>query len=93
LGNKCDLEVERCIERDVAEEKIKKMELTYCEVSAKTGVNIEEFFEMAIGKVIEKSQCLKMHKKMMSDEKPKDKILLNKNKTEKLIKGNRSKRC
>jgi GTPase SAR1 family protein len=41
LGNKCDLEAERCIESEVAADKMRQFGLPYFEVSAKTGYNIE----------------------------------------------------
>jgi GTPase SAR1 family protein len=44
IGNKCDLDAERCVENSLASSKISELGLTYMEVSAKTGHNIKEFF-------------------------------------------------
>ena len=44
IGNKCDLDAERCVENSLASAKISELGLTYMEVSAKTGHNIKEFF-------------------------------------------------
>lgn len=44
IGNKCDLDAERCVENNLASSKISELGLTYMEVSAKTGHNIKEFF-------------------------------------------------
>lgn len=44
IGNKCDLDAERCVENSLASNKISELGLTYMEVSAKTGHNIKEFF-------------------------------------------------
>jgi GTPase SAR1 family protein len=44
IGNKSDLDGERCVEQALASSKIGELGLTYMEVSAKTGQNIKEFF-------------------------------------------------
>ena len=44
VGNKSDLDGERCVEQALASSKIVELGLTYMEVSAKTGQNIKEFF-------------------------------------------------
>lgn len=44
VGNKCDLDGERCVESSIASSRIGELGLTYLEVSAKTGHNIKEFF-------------------------------------------------
>jgi small GTP-binding protein len=45
IGNKCDLEEERCVESAIASSKINQLGLTFMEVSAKTGLSIKEFFK------------------------------------------------
>jgi small GTP-binding protein len=44
VGNKCDLTDERRVEARVAEALAEELGATYCEVSAKSGVGIEELF-------------------------------------------------
>ena len=53
VGNKCDLENQRTVELEVAQEFAESRDLPLKEVSAKTGEGVEETFEMLIDKMIE----------------------------------------
>ena len=45
LGNKKDLEDERNVDSNSAYNEFKQLGITYMEVSAKTGLNIKDFFK------------------------------------------------
>ena len=53
VGAKCDLESERVISHDQAEELANKLGIMYIETSAKTGYNVDEAFKMLL------EQCFK----------------------------------
>jgi GTPase SAR1 family protein len=44
VGNKCDLVDERKVETTVAEALATELDGTYCEVSAKSGIGVDELF-------------------------------------------------
>lgn len=44
MGNKCDLESERQVNKEIAKNFAKENNLLFLETSAKNGVNIEKIF-------------------------------------------------
>lgn len=56
MGNKCDLEENRAVTREEAEQFAFENDAPYFETSAKTGENVQRVFETLINKIIE---CLK----------------------------------
>jgi small GTP-binding protein len=56
VGNKCDLVEERKIEARAAEALAEELRATYCEVSAKSGVGIEELFLRVAEEALKKLQ-------------------------------------
>ena len=54
IGNKCDLEDQRQITKEEAEQKAKSFEVAYLETSALSGENLEKAFEMLVNEVYKK---------------------------------------
>lgn len=46
MGNKCDLELERQVNKEVAKNFAKENNLLFLETSAKNGTNIEKIFQI-----------------------------------------------
>ena len=68
LGNKCDLEDQRQISKDQAEQKAKSFEVAFLETSALSGENLEKAFEMLVNEVYKKCHL------DMEDEEDRDMV-------------------
>ena len=62
IGNKCDLEDQRQVNKEQGEEKAKNFEVAFMETSAFSGENLNQAFEKMMNEVFKK--C---HEDMMSD--------------------------
>ena len=62
IGNKCDLEDQRQVNKEQGEEKAKNSEVAFMETSALSGENLDKAFEKMINEVYKK--C---HEEMMAD--------------------------
>ena len=62
IGNKCDLEDQRQVNKEQGEEKAKNFEVAFMETSALSGENLDKAFEKMINEVFKK--C---HEEMMAD--------------------------
>ena len=62
IGNKCDLEDQRQVNKEQGEEKAKNNEVAFMETSALSGENLDKAFEKMMNEVFKK--C---HEEMMSD--------------------------
>ena len=51
VGNKCDLESKRRVEKEVGETKATEWGCTFLEASAKTRLNVEETFHTLVRKI------------------------------------------
>ena len=54
VGNKCDLEDQRKITKEMGEEKAKNLKCPFFETSAKTKINIEEIFQEITNNIYDK---------------------------------------
>ena len=68
IGNKCDLEDQRQISKDQAEQKAKSFEVAFLETSALSGENLEKAFEMLVNEVYKKCHL------DMEDEEDRDMV-------------------
>ena len=78
IGNKCDLEDQRQISKDQAEQKAKSFDIAYLETSALSGENLEKAFEMLVNEVYKKCH-LDMEDEEDRDMVPGKDVDLNKN--------------
>ena len=62
IGNKCDLEDQRQVNKEQGEEKAKNYEVAFMETSALSGENLDKAFEKMINSVYKK--C---HEEMMAE--------------------------
>ncbi|KAL0488344.1 Ras-related protein Rab [Acrasis kona] len=53
VGNKCDLDRERCVDRARGEELANSLKIPFVETSAKNSVNVEAAFSKVVTKVVE----------------------------------------
>ncbi|KNC47862.1 RAP1B protein [Thecamonas trahens ATCC 50062] len=51
VGNKCDLEDDRIVEKEQGDAKAKEWSCTFMECSAKTRYNIDEIFDDVVGQI------------------------------------------
>ena len=62
IGNKCDLEDQRQVTKELGQEKASKLEVAFLETSASSGENLEKAFEMMVNEIYKK--C---HEEMLAD--------------------------
>ena len=70
IGNKCDLEEERVINKDEGEKFARENEIEFYETSCKDGTNIENSILILIYKIIEKQKIQRL-KQLEEEEKEK----------------------
>ena len=62
IGNKCDLEEQRQITKELGEEKAAKLDLAFLETSAFSGQNLDKAFEMMVNEIYKK-----FHEEMLAE--------------------------